>query len=172
VLGFGPIGATTAAVAAAMGLDVTVSEPNEARRTRAEALGHAVIAPGGPPKEVAKQVRTEVGDVRLVVDCSGVAAALEAALDMTVRGGTVVLVGLPKKPPALDPSRQLVLYERTLVGSLGYAFDLERVAAMIDAGALDAEALVTRRIGLGELPDELARLADEPTDDLKVLVTL
>src|SRR4051794_30565517 len=36
VLGFGPIGATTAAIAAVMGLDVLVSEPNPARRRRAE----------------------------------------------------------------------------------------------------------------------------------------
>jgi (R,R)-butanediol dehydrogenase/meso-butanediol dehydrogenase/diacetyl reductase len=169
VLGYGPIGATTAAVAAAMGLEVTVSEPHPGRRARAVDAGLAVLAPEGTPREVAKQVRETVGEVRLVVDCSGVPAALEAAPDMTVRGGTVVLVGLPKTPPALDPARQLVLYERTLVASLGYAYDLERVAAMIAAGALDAEALITRRVGLEDVPGELERLADDPGDDLKVL---
>jgi len=169
VLGFGPIGATTAAVAAAMGLDVTVSEPHPGRRARAAAAGHATLAPEVAPREVARQVRETVGEVRLVVDCSGVPAALEAAPDMTVRGGTVVLVGLPKTPPALDPARQLVLYERSLVASLGYAHDLERVAAMIASGALDAEALVTRRVALEDVPAELERLAGDPGDDLKVL---
>src|SRR5207249_5699789 len=68
VLGFGAIGATTAAVAVAMGLDVLVSEPHAARRARAVALGHGTIAPEGTPHDVARQVRSAAGPVRLVVE--------------------------------------------------------------------------------------------------------
>ena len=109
------------------------------------------------------------GGAQIVVDASGVPAALEAAPDMTKRGGRIVVVGLPKRPPVIDAAR-LVLYERSLVGSLGYAHDLPRVAAMIAAGRLDAERLVTKVITLSETPEELRRLADEPGGDIKVLV--
>jgi (R,R)-butanediol dehydrogenase/meso-butanediol dehydrogenase/diacetyl reductase len=172
VLGFGAIGACTALVGRAMGLDVLVSEPGEERRSRAVDLGFRVHAPEGSPRDVARAVRALTdGGADLVVDASGAPPALEAAPDMTVRGGRISLVGLPKHPPALDPARQLVLYERSLVASLGYAHDLPRAAAMIAAGTLDPEPLVTRDIALDDLPGALEHLASDP-GEVKVLVDL
>lgn len=172
VLGFGPIGACTAEVAVALGLSVLVSEPQASRRERAQALGHDTIEPVGSPREVAKDVRGRTsGGAQLVVDASGVPAALEAALDMTRRGGRVALVGLPKVSPPIDAAR-MVLYERSLVASLGYAHDLPRVARMIAAGRLDPERLITRSIGLEETPRELERLALAPEGDIKVVIDI
>jgi (R,R)-butanediol dehydrogenase/meso-butanediol dehydrogenase/diacetyl reductase len=170
VLGFGPIGACTAEVASAMGLEVLVSEPGDERRAQAEELGYAVHSPAGDRRDVARSVRSLTGGgAQIVVDASGVPAALEAAPDMTRRGGRIAVVGLPKRPPEIDAAR-LVLYERSLVGSLGYANDLPRVAAMIAAGRLDPERLITKVVPLADTPDELRRLADEPGGDIKVLV--
>jgi (R,R)-butanediol dehydrogenase/meso-butanediol dehydrogenase/diacetyl reductase len=172
VLGFGPIGATAATLATAMGLTVLVSEPSPARRRRAEALGHRTIALDGSPRDAARAVRNATGGgVELVIDASGVPAALEAAPDMTVRGGTIVVVGLPKRPPEIDAAR-LVLFERSIVGSLGYANDLPRVASLIAAGHLKPDVLITREVGLEDVPAELARLAADPGSDVKVLVDL
>jgi (R,R)-butanediol dehydrogenase/meso-butanediol dehydrogenase/diacetyl reductase len=172
VLGFGPIGATTAVVAAALGLDVLVSEPSPSRRARADDLGFHTLAPEGSTRDVARAVRHKTGGgADLVVDCSGVPAALEAAPDMTLRGGTIVVVGLPKRPPEIDAAR-LVLYERAVVGSLGYAHDLPRVASMIAAGHLDPEPLITSEVRLEDVPSELERLATDPGADLKVLVNV
>jgi (R,R)-butanediol dehydrogenase/meso-butanediol dehydrogenase/diacetyl reductase len=170
VLGFGAIGACSAEVASAMGLEVLVSEPAAERRARAEALGYSVHAPEGEPRDVARSVRALTGGgVQIVVDASGAPAALEAAPDMTLRGGRIAVVGLPKRPPVIDAAR-LVLYERSLVGSLGYAHDLPRAASMIAAGRLDPERLITKVIPLADTPAELQRLADEPGADIKVLV--
>jgi (R,R)-butanediol dehydrogenase/meso-butanediol dehydrogenase/diacetyl reductase len=170
VLGHGAIGAATAAVGRALGLDVTVVEPNEGRRSRAQSLGHRVHAPTGDTRDDARAIRNLTdGGGQVVVDATGVAAALESAPDMTRRGGTIVLVGLPKTPPSIDGAK-LVLYERSLVGSLGYVHDLPRVATMIAGGVLDPAALVTRVVTLEAAPAEIARLADAPGDDIKVLV--
>jgi (R,R)-butanediol dehydrogenase / meso-butanediol dehydrogenase / diacetyl reductase len=54
VLGFGAIGACTALVARAMGLDVLVSEPSGERRAKAVELGFPVHAPEGTQSEVAR----------------------------------------------------------------------------------------------------------------------
>jgi (R,R)-butanediol dehydrogenase/meso-butanediol dehydrogenase/diacetyl reductase len=172
ILGFGPIGACSAIVARAMGIDVLVSEPGDARRARAEELGFRVHVPEGGPRDVARSVRALTGGgVDIVVDASGVPAALEAAPDMTVRGGRVSLVGIPKHPPALDPARQLVLFERSIVASLAYTNDLERAAEMIASGNLDPEPLISRHTVLEALPDELDEMARSPVD-IKVLVDL
>ena len=113
-------------------------------------LGLRVHEPEGGPRDVARSLRTLTdGGADVVIDASGAPPALEAAPDMTIRGGRVALVGLPKEPPRLDPARQLVLYERSLIGSLGYAHDLPRAAAMIASGSLDPEPLVSREIEPG-----------------------
>jgi (R,R)-butanediol dehydrogenase / meso-butanediol dehydrogenase / diacetyl reductase len=170
VLGFGAIGACTSEVAAAMGLDVLVSEPGDERRAKAEELGYAVHVPEGERRDVTRSVRKRTGGgAQIVVDCSGVPAALEAAPDMTLRGGRIAVVGLPKKPPEIDAAR-LVLYERSLIGSLGYANDLPRVASMIAAGRIDPERLITNVIPLADTPAELERLYSSPGGDIKVLV--
>jgi threonine dehydrogenase-like Zn-dependent dehydrogenase len=59
-----------------------------------------------------------------------------------------------------------------VVGSLGYANDLPRVAALIAAGRLATDPLITREVGLEDVPSELERLAADPGSDLKVLVDL
>jgi len=170
VLGFGAIGASVAVVGRAIGCDVIVSEPNDARRDRASAMGFAIDDAAGESRAAARRLRalTE-GGARVVVDATGDGTVLAGAGEMTRRGGVVVLVGIPKQPVAIDAGR-LVLYERAIVASLGYANDLPRVARLIAAGALDPEPLITRTVTLADTPAELARLADTPTGDLKVLV--
>lgn len=170
VLGYGPIGACTALLAAASGMRVLVGEPHPGRRARAEEQGCECFDPAGEPREVAKRVRgLTAGGTDVVVDCSGAVPAVEAALEMTRRGGRIVLAGIPKQPVPVDGGR-MVVYERSLLGALGYHNDLPRVAAMIAAGRLEPSSIVTRRVPLAETAAEIARLAENPGDDVKVLV--
>ncbi len=174
VIGYGPIGACTALVARALGLEAIVVERHPGRRARAEAEGFAVHDAGGEPREVAREIRAmttvgTAGGAEIVVDCSGAVPALEAALEMTTRGGRIVVAGIPKQPLPVDAGR-MVLYERSLHATLGYANDLPRVAALIAAGLLSPESIITRRIPLAATPAELVRLGEDPGDDVKVLV--
>ncbi|HEX6230012.1 MAG TPA: alcohol dehydrogenase catalytic domain-containing protein [Solirubrobacterales bacterium] len=170
ILGYGPIGACTALVARSLGLEVLVGEPHPGRRARAADHGFEVLDTGGEPREVARGVRERTGSgADLVVDCSGAVPALEAALEMTKRGGRIVVAGIPKQPVPVDAGR-MVLYERSLIAALGYHNDLPRVAAMIASGSLDAGVMITRRVPLAETATEIARLAENPGDDVKVLV--
>jgi (R,R)-butanediol dehydrogenase/meso-butanediol dehydrogenase/diacetyl reductase len=171
VIGYGPIGACTALVARSLGLEALVLEMHPGRRARAEQEGFATYEPAAEPREVARGVRGMTGGLgaEIVVDCSGAVPALEAALEMTTRGGRIVVAGIPKQPLPLDAGR-MVLYERSLHATLGYANDLPRVATMIAAGLLEPQSMITRRIPLAKTPDELARLAENPGDDVKVLV--
>jgi (R,R)-butanediol dehydrogenase / meso-butanediol dehydrogenase / diacetyl reductase len=170
VIGYGPIGACTALVGRAGGIEILVSEPHAGRRARAEDHGFATYEPKGEVRDVARDVRRLTGSgADVVVDCSGAVPALEAAPEMTKRGGRIVIAGIPKQPVPVDAGR-MVLFERSLIATLGYANDLPRVAAMIAAGNLSPEVMITRRISLEETPAEIARLAEDPGDDVKVLV--
>jgi (R,R)-butanediol dehydrogenase/meso-butanediol dehydrogenase/diacetyl reductase len=172
VLGYGPIGACTALVARAVGLEPLVGELHDGRRARAEAEGFSTFEPAGEPRDVAREVRRLTGGgAHLVVDCTGSVQAMEAAMEMTRRAGRIVIAGIPKQPVPVDCGR-MVLFERSLIGILGYHNDLPRAAAMIAAGALKPESLITRRAPLDHTVAEIERLASDPGDDVKVLIDI
>lgn len=169
VIGYGPVGAATALLARSLGLEPIVYELAEGRRARAEAHGFEAHAPEPETRDFARAVRDRSGGgAEIVVDCSGAAPALEAAMEMTGRGGRVVIAGIPKKPVPVNPGR-MVLYERSLIATLGYANDLPRVARMIASGSLDPSVMITKRIPLSEVADEIERMASDPRDEVKVL---
>lgn len=170
VIGYGPIGAGAAEVARACGLDVLVLEPHDGRRRRAESLKLATYVPLGDARDDARAVRSMTGGgAHLVIDCTGAPSSIANAPEMTRRGGNIVVVGIPKAAPQIDIAR-LILFERRLIGALGYRHDLPRVAAMIASGTLAAEAMITRVAGLSESNAMFERLATDPGDDLKILL--
>lgn len=170
VLGFGPIGACVAEVARAIGLRALVSEPQAPRAALAQELGFDIIESG---TDVSREVRALTdGGAQLAVDTTGAAPAVAQAIRAVDRGGTVVVVGLTRDAVPVDLAH-LLLYEKAIVTSLGYAGDLERVAALLSAGTLRPAGLVTRVVTLGrarEQIDQLARGANPR--DVKVLVDL
>jgi (R,R)-butanediol dehydrogenase/meso-butanediol dehydrogenase/diacetyl reductase len=169
VIGYGPVGAATALLGRSLGLDPLVCELSPGRLARAAAHGFETHAPEPEKKDFAKAVRGLTGGgAGVIVDCTGAVPALEAALEMSERGGRIVCAGIPKKPVAVDAGR-MVLYERELIATLGYANDLPRVAAMIASGALDPSVMITNRIGLADVPGEIESMAADPRDEVKVL---
>ena len=86
-------------------------------------------------------------------------------------GGRVTAVaGIAAADLSVD-LRQLVLYERTLVGSLGYNFDIPRVLDLMAAGRIDASPLIT---GIRPLTAGVATLQELSSPDhehIKVLLT-
>jgi (R,R)-butanediol dehydrogenase / meso-butanediol dehydrogenase / diacetyl reductase len=169
VIGYGPVGAATALVARSLGLEPLVCELAPGRRARAEAHGFQTHDPEPEIRDFARAVRGLTGGgAGIVVDCSGAAPALQAATEMTARGGRVVIAGIPKKPVPVDAGR-MVVYERSLIATLGYANDLPRVARMIATGSLDPSVMITNRIPLSGVAEEIERLAGDPRDEVKVL---
>ncbi len=168
VLGFGPIGAACALVARALSAEPLVVEISDERRAAAERLGIATIDPGD---DLPRRVRRAVGGggTDVVVESTGVADLVATAVDCAARGGRVVLLGLAPQPATLDPKR-LTLFERELVGSLGYRHDLPRVVLMVAAGALDPAAIVGTVVPLSDAPEAMTEMSRGPAGPIKVLV--
>jgi (R,R)-butanediol dehydrogenase/meso-butanediol dehydrogenase/diacetyl reductase len=169
VIGYGPVGAATALIARSLGLEPLVYELAAGRRAHAEAHGFEAHAPEREVRDFARAVRSRTGGgAEIVVDCSGAVPALEAAMEMTVRGGRIVIAGIPKQPGPVDFGR-LVVYERSLIGTFGYANDLPRVARMIASGNLEPTPMITKRIPLAAVAGEIERMARDSGDQVKVL---
>lgn len=170
VLGFGPIGAASALVAQALGAAPVVVERHEGRRAAAERLGLRTVDAG---EGLARRIRQSVGGggADVVVESTGVAALVPQAVECASRGGRIVLAGLPHETSSVD-MRRLTLFERSLIGTLGYRHDCPRVLALVAAGRLDPEVIVTDVVPLGEAVSTIERLATGPGSSIKTLVQL
>lgn len=172
VTGAGPIGALAALCARAAGAShVYVSEPNAARRARAEALGVAtVLDPTSAKVPALLREETEGLGVDVAIECSGHPKGFTAAIQSLRRRGTLAQTGLFVGEASLDPMLWS-LNDLTIVGTWCYwVYDFDRIAAQIGAGDLPVERVVTSNVTLDDAPDAFARLASGSADEIKVLV--
>jgi (R,R)-butanediol dehydrogenase/meso-butanediol dehydrogenase/diacetyl reductase len=172
VTGAGPIGALAALCARAAGAStVYVSEPNPARRARAEQLGVAVVL--DPASIDVPEYLREQSDglgVDVAIECSGHPSGFTTAIRSLRRRGTLAQTGLFVGETSVEPMLW-ALNDLTIVGTWCYwVYDFDRIAAQIAAGDLPVERVVTSSVTLGGAPDAFARLASGTADEIKVLV--
>jgi (R,R)-butanediol dehydrogenase/meso-butanediol dehydrogenase/diacetyl reductase len=171
VVGFGPVGAASAIFSQLAGARVLVVEALAGRRDVAARLGFDEVL--DPERlDVRREVRgrTQGLGADAAFDCTGRQSLLPLSLELIRRGGTVVLTGLGEPPAPVDTNR-IVLFERRIVGSLGYRHDLPRVVELLASGVVPAEDLVTDEIPLEvTVARGLEALAAEPEKHFKVLV--
>jgi len=96
ILGAGTIGLFTLAVLRAHGAGRVVStDPNLAKRQRAEALGADATIDARAP-DVTGQVREALGgSADIVFDCVAIQSSVDQAIAIADKGGTVMVVGVP-----------------------------------------------------------------------------
>ncbi len=172
VTGAGPIGALAALCARAAGASaVYVSEPNAARRRRAEALGVAtVLDPTSVDVPAFLREESDGLGVDVAIECSGHQNGFAAAISSLRRRGTLAQTGLFVGEATVEPMLW-ALNDLTIVGTWCYwVYDFDRIAAQIAAGDLPVERVVTSEVDLDGAPDAFARLASGAADEIKVLV--
>ncbi len=98
-------------------------------------------------------------------DVVGVPPTIRSAWDNARRGGTVVVVGAGRADSMVEFSAQeLFLHDKRLLGSFYGGADVHRdyprLLALWQAGRLDLESMISRRITLEEINDGLQALRD------------
>jgi len=151
VVGFGMVGAAVTLIAAAIGAArVVVVESSPARAEAARKAGATdVLAPG---RELRNQIRalTSGRGADIVCDCTGLAAVLPSSVELSRRGGRVVICGIAHEPSAVRADR-IVYFEREVIGSLGYRRAHEAVLRLLETGRLDVGWLFAKPIGLEQV---------------------
>jgi (R,R)-butanediol dehydrogenase/meso-butanediol dehydrogenase/diacetyl reductase len=145
------VGAAVALVASAIGAArVIVVEASAARAETARHAGAAdVLAPGDRLRAEVRAL-TEGRGADVVVDCTGRQDVLPASVELSRRGGRVVVCGLAHEPSAIRADR-LVYFEREIIGSLGYRHDHEAVLRLLATGKLDVAWLFAPAIALEDI---------------------
>ncbi len=171
VQGAGPIGLTTMQWVKAAGAgQVIVVEPNKQRQTLARALGATfVVSPGAEAEALVREQSGGLG-ADIVYECVGRPPAIQAAVGLARRGGSMCLIGLSDTDASITPGVWLVK-EITVTASLAYTheeFDL--AMGMIADGRLQLDPLHSSTVSLAGLGDALADLAGGSSAHVKVLV--
>lgn len=163
VTGAGPIGLLAVATLRARGVDdVTVCEPVAVRRERALTVGATrVVSPEELPAPPALPTDWHEDGYDVAIECSGRAAALEAALGLLLPGGRLVVTGTGDFRMTLNPIRVLV-NELVVVGA--YCYDdhgVEDALELLASGSLPVDHLLhPDDVPLEELLGAMQRLAD------------
>lgn len=164
IAGAGPIGIVTAQVARAFGAtDIIVSDLAEARRETALSFGATrVVDPAaGGSADLDRSVDA-------FIDASGAAPAVLSGIRAVRPGGRVVLVGMGIDELAL-PISYIQNLELTITGVFRYANTWPAAIALVAAGRVDLDRMVTGRFGLDRVVDALDSTADPAT--IKSIVT-
>jgi L-iditol 2-dehydrogenase len=170
VLGGGVIGLLMVQLARLAGATTVVLSTRQApRRALARSMGaSAAVDPG--EGSGAEAIRAVVpGGVDVALECAGVPETLAGSLGAVRHGGSVVLFGVMAKGRRMEIEPwDLLVREVRLEPAYLNPHTHGRAAAMIAAGVLTLEPLISRVVGIGDVPGELA---GEPRfGDVKVMV--
>jgi L-iditol 2-dehydrogenase len=169
VLGAGSIGLLTMLAARASGAAaVAITDPVETKRAAALELG-ADLTIDPMQTGAVERIRSELPwrpDV--VFDCVANQSSIDQAIALALKGGTVVVEGVPRGPVQV-PLPLIQDREVRIQGTAMYTRkDVERAIALIAGGEVPAARLVTAEFALDQAAEAFRAAAGGP--DIKVHV--
>jgi threonine dehydrogenase-like Zn-dependent dehydrogenase len=171
VMGAGPIGLMTLLWLKKEGVKhVSVSEFAEPRRKLAQQLGADLVIDPATESVADRVAAAAGGPPKVVFECVGVEGTLQQAMELVDRRGRVVVVGVCMTEDRLTPMLGINKH-LTIQFVLGYT--AEEIKEALDSfadGSIDTLPLVTRAVGLDELPAAFRSLTDP--HDCKIVLDL
>jgi threonine 3-dehydrogenase len=154
VTGCGPVGVMAIAAARAMGArSVFATDVSEYRLDMARAVGADLVVHATEEDVSAEIGRATDGEgVDVLLEMSGAPQALDDGLAVLKPGGEAALLGIQSKPMELDIDDRIIFKGVTLHGVVGRRLwdTWYRMRAMLRAGTVDLEPLITHRYALDD----------------------
>ena len=178
VHGCGGVGLSAVAIADALGarpvaVDVRDAALDLAREVGAEATVNAADRAGG---EVPAAVRDATdGGAHVSVDALGVAETCRNSVRCLRRRGRHVQVGLTtdaERGEVALPTDAIARRELSVLGARGMPpTRYDELLSLLESGAVDPGALVTRELSLSAVPERLAAMTDYGTTGVEVVTS-
>ncbi|MGH7819899.1 MAG: zinc-dependent alcohol dehydrogenase, partial [Candidatus Binatia bacterium] len=172
VLGGGSIGLLTLLAARAMGAaEVSVVARHPHQQSAARALGAAEVFSDGDTRPLVESAESRPFD-SVIEAVGGEAETPELASRCVRPGGTIVLVGVLSRIPAIHPLL-LIMREIRIVGSITYGragtrADFELALDLLGRESAAARRLLTHGLPLDRAAEGYAVAADKTTGSIKV----
>ncbi len=171
IIGAGPIGLACAIWCRFFGArSVVLSEMSPTRLEMARTLGFTDFV--DPAGDVGEQFAALTGAAPAVqIECVGAPGILQACIERAPARGVIMGIGVCDHPDEIVPLTAF-LKELRIQWAVGYdKEDFQFAIDMMEAGRVDATAMITDVVGLDEVPDAFEALRS-PSDQCKVLIDL
>ncbi|MBE0399056.1 zinc-binding alcohol dehydrogenase family protein [Halomonas sp. FME1] len=174
VVGAGPIGMGVLQVAKSRGARTLMVDTNTSRLAFCrDVLGADAVA-NPLEDDVAERISQLNGGAlaEVVFDATGNPRAMEAGFDLAGHGGRYVLVSIVKADIAFnDPDFHKK--ELTLMGSRNATpEDFACVVSLMESGAINADAMITHRAPLTDVPAKMPQWCDPANHVIKAMITI
>ena len=170
IIGGGPIGQLIALVAQATGARVVLFEPNAERRAVSAELGIEAVDPLALDAVALVEERTGGAGADVVFEVAGVAPTALQSVEFARVRGRIVIVAIHPNPVPMNLHR-MFWRELEILGARVYErADFERAAALLTAGEMPVDTLITEIIPLERVQQAFERL--ERADAMKLLVAV
>ena len=159
ITGCGPIGIFAVGICKAAGASrVIATDINETRLALAKKMG-ATDAVKPDQAEALVMGATDNLGVDVVLEMSGVPAAIHQALQLVRVGGRVQLLGIPSKTIEIDLAKEIIFKGLTLYGVVGRRMyqTWHQMTRFLRAG-FDPTPVITHRFGLNEADAAIAAI--------------
>ena len=160
VTGCGPIGIFAVGICRAAGASrIIASDVNQTRLGLARAMGaHDAVT----PQEAEAAVRAATGTlgVDVVLEMSGVPAAIHQAFALVRDGGRVQMLGIPAKPMELDLATEIIFKGITVYGVVGRRMyeTWIQMTQFLRSGQFDPTPVIMHRFPLELYDDAIAAI--------------
>jgi threonine 3-dehydrogenase len=155
VTGCGPIGLCAVGIARAAGASLVIATDTEPYRLELAQTMGAHLALDARDHDADQRIADATGGdgVEVVLEMSGAAPALDAAVRVVTRGGRISLLGIFSEAVQVELSEQVIMKGLRLHGIYGRRiYDTwERTQALL-RGGLDVSPIITHRLDLAEWP--------------------
>src|SRR5512141_3086062 len=160
ITGCGPIGIFAVGICKAAGVSrIIASDVNPKRLALAKQMGaHDIVTPAEAGAAV-KRATDGLG-VDVVLEMSGVPAAIHQALALVRVGGRVQMLGIPSKPIELDLPKEVIFKGITIYGVVGRRmYDTwHQMTRFLRAGEFDPSPVITHRFPMSEADAAIAAI--------------
>jgi threonine 3-dehydrogenase len=162
VTGCGPIGLCSVGIAKAAGASLVVATDTEDYRLElARTMGADLALHATDPETEERILSATGGDgVEVVLEMSGAAPALDQALRVATRGGSISLLGIFGEHPTVDLSELVIMKGLRLHGIFGRRiYETWEQTQSLLRGGLDVTPIITHRLPLERWPEAFDLIA-------------
>jgi alcohol dehydrogenase len=176
IIGAGPIGLSALEFAKVAGARVIVMDMAQSRldfvRT-AMGVADTVLATGTPADIDTVNRLTDGRMCEVVVDATGSAASMGAALAFCSFGGRLVYVGITQGQVSFPHAPVMHRRELTMFASRNaLSRDFSRIIGLIEDGTIDTRPWITHRLSFAELPAAFPGLLTPASGVIKAVVEM
>ena len=176
IIGAGPIGLSALEFAKVAGARVIVMDMAQSRLDfvcTAMGVADTVLATGTPADVDTVNRLTDGRMCEVVVDATGSAASMGAALALCSFGGRLVYVGITQGEVTFPHAPVIHRRELTLLASRNaLSPDFSRIIGLIEDGTIDTRPWITHRLSFAELPAAFPGLLSPASGVIKVVVEM